>query len=198
MSTKYVLLGLLDIMPMSGYDLAQNFQISFNSFWAASYGQIYPTLHKLEEDGLIIGDRQARGKRAQRIVYSLTNAGRRAFRKWVNGPVDSLPFRDPFRLWASNLNVCDPEIAFRNIDEQIKHQTERAEYLEHTVESILNEEHPLIQERVKQLPAEEVEKIKEVRAFVIRELVQLARFEIESAQRIRQYAETLFSDRETT
>lgn len=141
MSTKYVLLGLLDIMPMSGYDLSQNFQISFNSFWAASYGQIYPTLHKLEEEGLIAGDRQARGKRAQRIVYSLTDEGRRAFRKWVNEPIDSLPFRDPFRLWASNLNMCDPEAIFHNIDKQIEDQTERAEYLEHTVENILNEKH---------------------------------------------------------
>ena len=46
-SSKEVLLGLLAIQPMSGYDLGQNIRTSVGHFWNESYGQIYPNLKAL-------------------------------------------------------------------------------------------------------------------------------------------------------
>ncbi|MGB0388901.1 MAG: PadR family transcriptional regulator [Ardenticatenaceae bacterium] len=194
MSTKHVILGLLDIMPMSGYDLEKNLKISMNSLWAATYSQIYPALHKLEREGLVSGEKQQRGKRRKRVVYSLTPAGHEELASWMKQPVHYLPFRDPFKLWASNINSCPPEVSLRNIDHHIELNSERAEHFEQMVENIIAEGHPLIQERLKQLPKEEVERLKRAKALIFQELASQARFEVESAKRMRRYVQQLYPD----
>ena len=58
-----VLLGLLTIEPMSGYDLGQTIRASVGHFWNESYGQIYPNLKKLAAAGLCHReDREAEGQ----------------------------------------------------------------------------------------------------------------------------------------
>ena len=44
-----VILGLLSIGPRSGYDIKAVVDRSTRFFWAASYGQIYPELRRLEQ-----------------------------------------------------------------------------------------------------------------------------------------------------
>ena len=51
-----VVLGLLSHGPRSGYDIKTVVDRSTRFFWAASYGQIYPELRRLEEEGLIEGE----------------------------------------------------------------------------------------------------------------------------------------------
>jgi DNA-binding PadR family transcriptional regulator len=51
-------------------------------FWAASYGQIYPELRRLEQQGLVRGRPEPSGARA-RTVYELTQAGQRALGDWL-------------------------------------------------------------------------------------------------------------------
>ena len=51
-------------------------------FWAASYGQIYPELKRLEQAGLIRGERDATDGR-RRKAYELTDAGREALHEWL-------------------------------------------------------------------------------------------------------------------
>ena len=62
-------------------------------FWAASYGQIYPELKKLEKAGLISGDDSSQGAR-QRTTFKLTAKGRRAAREWIEEPPQVLEMRD--------------------------------------------------------------------------------------------------------
>ena len=51
-----VILGLLSLGPRSGYDIKTVVDRSTRFFWAASYGQIYPELRRLEDEGLIEGE----------------------------------------------------------------------------------------------------------------------------------------------
>src|SRR5262245_15633816 len=51
--TAYVILGMLKIGRRTGYDIKQMVDFSTRFFWATSYGQIYPELKTLEENGLI-------------------------------------------------------------------------------------------------------------------------------------------------
>lgn len=178
MSTKHVILGLLDIMPMSGYDLAQNLKISLESLWSASYSQIYPTLHKLEAEGLVAAGERV-GPR-QRVVYSLTVVGRAALDVWLHEPVKYLPFRDPFKLWASYLDVVAPEVAWRGVEHHIEQSLERAASLERIAASITSGAHPLIRVREARLPAKEAERLKTTRAMIFRELAVQARQEAAS------------------
>jgi len=88
-----VVLGLLAHGPRSGYDIKAIVDRSTRFFWAASYGQIYPELRKLEHEGLIKGEDAPRGERGRR-VYELTPAGREALVGWLLGPTVTIEYRD--------------------------------------------------------------------------------------------------------
>jgi DNA-binding PadR family transcriptional regulator len=88
-----VVLGLLSLGPRSGYDIKMVVDRSTRFFWAASYGQIYPELRRLEEEGLIVGEDAPNGGRGRR-VFELTAAGRKALEEWLLGPETTIEYRD--------------------------------------------------------------------------------------------------------
>ncbi len=88
-----VVLGLLSLGPRSGYDIKTVVDRSTRFFWAASYGQIYPELRRLEDEGLIEGEDAPRGERGRR-VYKITKAGREALVEWLLGPTVTIEYRD--------------------------------------------------------------------------------------------------------
>lgn len=88
-----VVLGFLAMGPRSGYDIKQVVDRSTRFFWAASYGQIYPELRRLEEEGLVEGEDRPNGGRSRR-VYELTEAGRVALRDWLLSSSFSVELRD--------------------------------------------------------------------------------------------------------
>jgi DNA-binding PadR family transcriptional regulator len=92
-STAYVILGMLGWRPMSGYEIKSLVDRSTRFFWAASYGQIYPELRRLEDAGLIEGKASPQGGR-RRNVYRLTPAGRKELRAWLNSDPQGSELRD--------------------------------------------------------------------------------------------------------
>jgi PadR family transcriptional regulator AphA len=80
--TGSVILGMLALGKQTGYDIKQFVDKSTRHFWAASYGQIYPELKRLEDQGLVHGRPEPTGGRS-RMVYELTEAGRSALRSWL-------------------------------------------------------------------------------------------------------------------
>lgn len=82
-----MLLGLLRT-PASGYDLRHTFETGAAHYWAAELSQIYPTLKRLEADGLVRVEPVDSSAGPPRRVYHRTAAGRRELVKWVrSGPV---------------------------------------------------------------------------------------------------------------
>jgi PadR family transcriptional regulator, regulatory protein AphA len=88
-----VVLGVLSLGPRSGYDIKALVDRSTRFFWAASYGQIYPELRRLEREGLIEGEDSPTGGRRRR-VYRLTGAGREALTEWLLGTTATVELRD--------------------------------------------------------------------------------------------------------
>jgi DNA-binding PadR family transcriptional regulator len=88
-----VVLGLVAKRPLSGYDIKTIVDRSTRFFWAASYGQIYPELRRLEAEGLIEGTDAPSGERPRRL-YSLTPAGRDALVEWLLGTTTTYELRD--------------------------------------------------------------------------------------------------------
>jgi DNA-binding PadR family transcriptional regulator len=88
-----VVLGLLYHGARSGYDIKTAVDGSTRFFWAASYGQIYPELRRLEREGLIEGEDSPNGARGRR-VYHLTDAGRGALNDWLLGHGVTIELRD--------------------------------------------------------------------------------------------------------
>jgi len=81
--TGRVILGLIASGKQTGYDMKQLVDKATRHFWAASYGQIYPELRRLEQEGLVRGRPEPSGGRA-RTVYELTERGEQALRGWLS------------------------------------------------------------------------------------------------------------------
>jgi PadR family transcriptional regulator, regulatory protein AphA len=80
--TSYVILGMLALGKRTGYEIKSLVDVSTRNFWAASYGQIYPELKRLEDAGLIAGkDEPGDGRR--RRAFELTADGAQALRDWL-------------------------------------------------------------------------------------------------------------------
>jgi PadR family transcriptional regulator, regulatory protein AphA len=87
--TGRVILGMVAMGKRTGYEIKQLVDKSTRHFWAASYGQIYPELKRLEEQGLIRGAPEPTGARA-RVVYELTEPGRAALDGWLESDDEQL------------------------------------------------------------------------------------------------------------
>jgi DNA-binding PadR family transcriptional regulator len=77
-------LGLLHEAPMHGYELRKRLHDLLGAFRAFSYGSLYPTLRRMQREGLIAEESAdvrpglAWGRRARR-VYKLTAEGKERF-----------------------------------------------------------------------------------------------------------------------
>ncbi len=91
--TGRVILGVLAVEARSGYDIKALTDQSTRFFWAASYGQIYPELKRLAEDGLVEGSDEPSGGR-KRTVYRITGDGHKALAEWLNAPEQLHELRD--------------------------------------------------------------------------------------------------------
>jgi DNA-binding PadR family transcriptional regulator len=96
--TRYALLGLLSITPMSGYDMKKFTDISLGYFWSENYGHIYPILKKLEKEGLIGKHTERTRGKPDRNVFRLTAKGEKELDAWLGLPAEKHPIRDEFLL----------------------------------------------------------------------------------------------------
>jgi DNA-binding PadR family transcriptional regulator len=92
--TGRVILGTIALGKRTGYDIKAFIDRTARHFWAASYGQLYPELKRLEDQGLVRGQPEPSGGRA-RTVYALTEAGTAALKRWLESGGDpSYELRD--------------------------------------------------------------------------------------------------------
>lgn len=86
MSLDHILLGLLR-EPATGYDLGSAFSENVRHFWSAELSQIYPTLKRLEQRGMLRSRVEPSPKGPNRRVYALTEEGRGELLRWLrSGP----------------------------------------------------------------------------------------------------------------
>jgi PadR family transcriptional regulator, regulatory protein AphA len=110
--TGRVILGMIALGRQTGYEIKQVVDRSTRHFWAASYGQIYPELRRLEEQGLVRGQSDPRGGRA-RTVYELTPAGQDALGGWLEpAPEPMFEVRDEgmLKLFFSDVGTAEQRI----------------------------------------------------------------------------------------
>ena len=97
MDVKTLCLGVLVLGDASGYEIKKHFEEGpFSHFHAAGFGSIYPALGALLADGLVTCTEMAQEGRPDKKVYSLTEAGRRAFRRELH----KAPSPDSYRSEA--------------------------------------------------------------------------------------------------
>lgn len=90
------LLGLIAETPgVSGYDLVKIFDLSMAHYWHAHPTQIYTTLDRMEEFGVIRRRKVAQRKRPNKQVYTITPAGEGRLVEWLEGPFEGLRLKHP-------------------------------------------------------------------------------------------------------
>jgi DNA-binding PadR family transcriptional regulator len=87
--TRYVVLGVLTLRPMSGYDIKKFIEGSIANFWRESFGQLYPTLRELTEEGFVTRRVEEQEGKPDRYVYRVTPEGRQALQEWLTEPAES-------------------------------------------------------------------------------------------------------------
>lgn len=89
------MLAALSLGPMTGYALRDAIRSYLGAFWSESFGQIYPALARLRDDGLVTaGD----GDRTGSSVHSLTPAGRERLVELMREPPGATPPRNGMLL----------------------------------------------------------------------------------------------------
>jgi DNA-binding PadR family transcriptional regulator len=99
----------------TGYDIKQLVDKTTRHFWAASYGQIYPELRRLEAEGLVRGRPEPSGGRA-RTVLEMTDAGEAALREWLcDSDEPTYELRDEGMLKLFFSDVVGPELGLEHV-----------------------------------------------------------------------------------
>ena len=88
---KYILLGFLNYQPMTGYDLKRSIDGSTEHFWHAYHSQIYTTLRKMEQDGLVTSLIDDSDEKLERRIYQITEQGKSKLKQWLGKPLTELP-----------------------------------------------------------------------------------------------------------
>jgi len=114
--TRFTILGCLTIEPMSGYDVKRFIDRTISHFWNESYGQIYPTLQALEEEGLIEGEREPGERGPDRVVFRITNAGREDLGRWLLEPAEPAVTRYEHSLKLFFGHVIGPSASLQHVE----------------------------------------------------------------------------------
>ncbi|WP_321391795.1 PadR family transcriptional regulator [Emcibacter sp.] len=128
--TVYAILGFLCSKPRSGYDIKKAIEKSVGFFWSESYGQIYPILKKLVEDGLAekLQDELPSSRKRQR--YAITDKGRKQLAHWIEQDADYRGFRNELLLKLFFGTTVDTEVSIRHLRDFIVHEKKRLEMFE--------------------------------------------------------------------
>ena len=73
-----LILTLLSRQPMYGYEIAATVHRDTDGAFTWREGSLYPSLHKLEQGGFIVGEWEEKETGRKRRYYHITDAGRTA------------------------------------------------------------------------------------------------------------------------
>lgn len=134
MNVRTLCLSILYNGEASGYDIRRMCtEEEFAYFVEASYGSIYPALAKLEEDGLVSSRTEQQDGKPSRKVYSITDAGRRAFAEQLSEPLGEDMFRSPFLLFARFAHILPRDLVEQRCNEFLARQQDGRKRLEDAV-----------------------------------------------------------------
>lgn len=85
---EYLILGLLILSPMTGYELQQFIKKNLALICSHSAGSMQTALSKLEKEGKVTANEMKEGKRRKKRFF-ITDAGRSAFSLWVAQPMQA-------------------------------------------------------------------------------------------------------------
>ncbi|AWW25750.1 MAG: hypothetical protein PWP56_943 [Acetobacterium sp.] len=99
--TRVLVLGLLDVQPMSGYDIQQMLRISDAERWGGVLiGSIYHALKKMEKEGLVAVESIEQTGHRQKAIYKITVTGREHLAQLVENTLENSSVSYPSTIYS--------------------------------------------------------------------------------------------------
>jgi DNA-binding PadR family transcriptional regulator len=125
-ATAASILGFLHKEPQTGWELAARLEDVIGDFWNVTRSQIYRELKILAEQGLV--ESMKSGPRDSQ-PYRVTEAGRKAFRRWIAQPPGPPNMRMPLVLQVFFGDAVPPKDLARSLaDLRAYHEKRLAAY----------------------------------------------------------------------
>lgn len=106
---SYALLGLLSVRSWTGYEMTQQVRHSLSHVWPASTANLYREQQRLVSLGWADVTQEPAGPERTRNRYTISAAGRRALRDWLDSPPGptNLDSEALLRLWFADAGTPD-------------------------------------------------------------------------------------------
>ncbi|HEY7845950.1 MAG TPA: PadR family transcriptional regulator [Bradyrhizobium sp.] len=124
------ILACLTERPMTGYELAKAFDSSMGFFWKTDHQQIYRELSKLRDRGHVQAREVVQSGKPNKLVYTLTDQGKAAFRHWAARPSVPASIKDDLLVRICALDAVDLEPLRADLMARLEHHRDRYERYE--------------------------------------------------------------------
>ncbi len=81
---KHGILGLLNYLPLTGYEIMLAFRDSLHFFWNAQTSQIYRELQTLESNGWVEKTTVTQKSKPDKNIYNITQEGKEEMLRWLS------------------------------------------------------------------------------------------------------------------
>jgi PadR family transcriptional regulator AphA len=130
MDVRTVCLGVLTLGDATGYEIRKMFEEGpFQYFTDAGFGSIYPALKRLHDEGFVTLRQESQDSRPDKKIYSITPAGRKAFKAAFSKAPGPDKFRSDFLLAMFFEHLLSPSLIGQAVDERIEWYREKIEQL---------------------------------------------------------------------
>lgn len=136
MNVKTLCLGILMFNEATGYDIRKMTQEGqFGHFINASIGAIYPALSALERDGLVSCREEIQSGKPGRKIYTITQAGRKAFADGLMEPLSDDVYKSEFLLVATCSELISADHMTELMNQRLADYDTKIAYLEEAKEN---------------------------------------------------------------
>jgi DNA-binding PadR family transcriptional regulator len=137
--TKYVLLGLMEREPQTGYTIKKAIEYEYSHFWQESYGQIYPTLKTLVKEGLAESVKEEPNNKRGQITYRITAAGKEELKKWLSEEPSIEKIRYEILLKVSFGASTESETILRQLEDFIRRNEKSIQQIDKALDYLKKE-----------------------------------------------------------
>ncbi len=126
----YILLGLIDKEPKTGYDLKKEFETEIGEFWSVKHSQIYMELKRLQANEEIKANTGFFGNKIEKTYYEITSKGKKRLSSWIESYSEMINVsKDEFVLKLYFIkDKNDPRLS-ELLNEQYRLRREKLEHL---------------------------------------------------------------------
>lgn len=135
MKGRDIILGILMNKSQTGYEINELLQNQLSHFFDGGYGMIYPTLKKLETEGLVTKTKVTQEDKPNKNIFSITESGQVEFKKALVKPTSEEIFKSDFLMRLYFSDWLDKEKVKEFIKEEIKRKQAKLESLKNNIDT---------------------------------------------------------------